>query len=272
MTRTELKQLLARIGVRPSRKLGQNFLVDHNLLAALVREAAPRPGEHILEIGAGTGILTTALLSAGCRVTAVEYDHRLAAYLRDTFGQYDAFALIEEDVCDLDFDRIIRTSGAFRCVSNLPYAVSSAVVGAFAAMPEPPRELCVLLQLEMAQRLAAQPGTKAYGALTVRMAQAYAVRIVRRVPPTVFYPPPDIGSAYVHAVRRENLPATNVRRSVARLTSIGFGQRRKRLAKLLAAEFGRAAVQIAFAQCAITNDVRAENLTPEQFLALAVLV
>jgi len=268
MTRKELIPLLADLGVRPNRKLGQNFLVDRNLLEAIVREAAPARKEHILEIGEGTGGLTKRLLESGCRVTAVEIDHRLAPYLRKRFAAQERFELIEADACDLDFEQIMGR-GDWRCISNLPYAAGSVVLAHLSELETPPSEMLVLVQREVADRLCAGPDSKQYGMLSVCVGLVFQARLLRSVPPQVFYPRPQVASALVQLRRHEKYLPKQQRAAAAGIARKGFSQRRKQLAKLLAGEWGRDAVIRAFQSLGIPSDVRAEQLPVSVFVRLA---
>lgn len=268
MTKTELLTLLGELEVHPSRALGQNFLIDANLLDWTVRTAAPCAGEPLLEIGAGTGVLTARLLDAGAQVLAVEIDRRLAAYLRRRFADNPNLRLVEGDACDLDYDTHLGAA-PYRCIANLPYAVSSVVIAHLLELRNPPRELFVLLQVEMAERLQAGPGSKAYGALSVLVQLDYQVKILRRVSPAVFFPAPEVGSAYVRFQRRPEPVSPGLRRQVRTLARLGFGQRRKQFRKLLCAQFAVTAVTAAFARLGLPADVRAEALPVETFKALA---
>jgi 16S rRNA (adenine1518-N6/adenine1519-N6)-dimethyltransferase len=269
MTRGELIALLAELGVRPSRSLGQNFLVDANLLDWLVRTTAPAPGERILEIGPGTGVLTARLLAAGARVTAVELDHRLAGYLRQHFAGEPGLALVEADACQVDYPALLG-DGPFRCIANLPYAVSTVVLMRLLELASPPRECFVLLQEEMAERLRAGPASKEYGALSVLAQLQCSVERVRRVSPQVFFPPPEVGSAFVRLRHRgaDALPAA-ARPALRELLRLGFGQRRKQLRGQLTPRFAAAAVDQAFARLGLAADVRAEALAPAVLLRLS---
>jgi len=269
MTKRELLDLLAELGIHPRRRLGQNFLIDANMLAAMVRLAGPRRGERILEIGPGAGVLTRLLLEAGCRVTAVEVDPRLAAYLRREFAGVGGFELVEADACSLDYDSLIPAE-PYRCLANLPYRISSVLLATFARLANPPRELFILLQRETAERLTAASGTREYGALTVRVRLAYDVEVLRRLPSAVFYPAPEVESAYVRLALRPDRPPPATLGRIDRLLRLAFAQRRKRLAKLVAAGgFGSEAVLTALASLGVSVDARAEDVSPGGYLALA---
>ena len=274
MNRTELISVLDELGVHPSRRLGQNFLADPNLLAAIVRTAAPQPGEHILEIGPGLGALTGKLLQAGAAVTAVEYDHRLVAYLRRRFAGCANLRLLAADACALDFDQVMGGQ-EFRCISNLPYAISSVLVAEFLGLRRPPPEMHLLLQLEMADRLAAAPGSKQYGALSVQVQLCYDVQVLRKVPPEVFFPAPEVASAFVHLRQSSDVARPHSPERVSRVREtvrLGFSQRRKQLLKLLSARYGESRTREAFADVGIAESARAEELMPAQFAELAEIL
>jgi 16S rRNA (adenine1518-N6/adenine1519-N6)-dimethyltransferase len=269
MNKSELLALIAELGLHPSRKLGQNFLLDGNLLAALVRDAQLVPGERVLEVGPGTGVLTEALLAAGCRVTAIELDHRLAAYLNQRFGpEGKPFRLLQGDACRMDLDTVMGRE-PYRCVANLPYSCSSPFLATMATLENPPTAMHVLLQKEMADRLAARPGTKEYGVLTVRLALRYETTMLRTVPPNVFFPAPDVTSAFVRLTLRADAPAADVRRLASSLAGTVFAQRRKKSYRLLADHYPEEQVTAAFAAAGLAPDVRADGISPAGFVALA---
>lgn len=269
MNKVELCALLNELGVHPSRKLGQNFLLDPNLLDALVRGAELLAGERILEIGPGTGVLTGRLLAAGCDVTAVELDWRLAGYIERSFGHLaPRFRLLQGDACRQDYDALMGTA-PYRCVANLPYSCSSPFLALMASQANPPQELHVLLQKEMADRLTAAAHSKDYGVLTVRLALRYEMSLVRVVPPDVFFPPPEVMSAFVRLRLRPDRPSAALWTAASRLAALAFGQRRKQARSLLSAVYPPAAVQRAFVSAGLDVVARAEDITPEAYLQLA---
>lgn len=266
MTRTQIIALLSELRLRPSRKLGQNFLVDANLLDAIARDAALNAGDHVLEVGSGAGILTRRLLEAGCRVTAVELDRRLVSYLQAQLGTEPNLRLIEGDACGLDYDAVMGDA-PYRCVANLPYACSSVLIAKLTDARNPPTDMHLLLQREMGQRLAATPGTKNYSALTVRTQLLYEVCPLRSVPPEVFFPSPQVRSMFVRLRRHARFPA-DVRRRAADIARIAFSQRRKRLVKVLEPRFGRDLLLAACEHIGLSANARAENLSVACFAAL----
>ena len=158
MNKAELLAVLARLDIKPSRRLGQTFLLDPNLLDAMVRLAGACAGQRVLEIGPGTGALTERLLASGCDLTAVELDHRLAGYLRERFADRANFRLVEADACRIDLGELMGGE-PFRCLANLPYSCSSQLLAALVSLANPPTDVYCLLQKEMADRLAARVGT-----------------------------------------------------------------------------------------------------------------
>jgi 16S rRNA (adenine1518-N6/adenine1519-N6)-dimethyltransferase len=269
MNKSDLCAVLAELGVRPSRKLGQNFLLDPNLLDALLRGASLQAGEHILEVGPGAGVLTARLLAAGCMVTAVELDWRLAAYIQRSYGHLaPRFRLIQGDACKQDYEALMGDE-PFRCVANLPYSCSSPFLAIMGSLANPPQELHVLLQKEMADRLTAPPHSKDYGALTVRLTLRYEITLVRTVPPEVFFPAPDVMSAFVRMRLRAERPTQAQWTAATGLANLAFSQRRKQARRLLGAVHPPAAVTRAFALCGLAEDARAEDITPAQFMQLA---
>ena len=196
MTLQELRAVLAELELHPSRKLGQNFLVDGNLRRWILGDAAPRAGELVIEIGPGLGALTEPLLAAGVDLIAIEFDRRLADYLARRLGGHPNLRLLAGDAVVTDYDAL-TADRTWRLIANLPYAISGPLLGRCAALANPPAAVHVLVQRELGERLAAEPATKAYGALSVRTQLAYTVERRRLVPPSVFWPQPEIESAIV---------------------------------------------------------------------------
>ena len=267
MKKKELLAELEKLGMRPGRGLGQNFLIDGNLLDWIVRRAAPVRDEEILEVGPGFGALTGKLLETGARVTAIEFDHRLADYLREKY-QTPQLRLIEADACKADYASLFPENVSFRVVANLPYAISSVFIARMLELPRSPEIMLFMLQREMGERLAAVPGTGAYGSLSVRASLDHEVRIEKIVPAAVFYPEPEVESALVSLTKVRQRPQEELRR-LSSLTKLAFSQRRKQMGKVLAASYGRERVEKAFASAGLAWEIRPDRVTPEQFAALA---
>jgi len=251
----------------PRRSLGQHFLIDKNIVHKIVRLAELQPGETVLEIGPGRGILTEALLDSSGFVVAVELDAALCAHLRATLGRRSNFRLVEGDALTFDYAQV---PSPFLVVANLPYYVSTPLL--FRLLEDRRRidRLVLMLQEEVVARLAAAPGGKDYGALSIA-AQFYCeVRQAFRVPPTCFRPKPQVGSAVVVLT-----PLPKPRVSVAdeafffRIVRAGFAHRRKALPNSLRDEgFEGAPTAAALEQAGIDPRRRAETLSIEEFAAL----
>lgn len=273
MNKKELIAELEKLGMRPGRGLGQNFLLDGNLLDWIVRAAGVAPGDRILEVGPGFGALTSRLLAAGAELTAVEFDHRLAAYNREKFSATGHFNLVEADACRVDYDELFPENIPYRSVANLPYAISSVFIAKLLECRNRPRTMFFMLQKEMAERLAAKPDTKAYGALSVRVQLLYQVKIEKIVPPEVFCPPPEVESALISFELRETpLCSDEENKMVSRVVRTAFNQRRKQLGKVLGQMFGKSAVADVFAQLNLPLEIRPDKLNVSDFVAIARLL
>ena len=271
MNKQQLLQELEKLGMRPGRGLGQNFLIDANLLDWIVRRNTPQEGEVILEVGPGFGALTRKLLQNNACVTAIEYDHRIAEYLRNNLVS-DHLKLIEQDACQVDYSELFTDSN-FRAIANLPYAISTVFIAKMLELANPPREMFFMLQKEMGERLSATCGSKAYGALSVRCALSYEVKIEKIVPPEVFYPAPDVESALVSFKLKDNRvrDAKLLKRCVG-IIKAAFLQRRKQMGKVLASSYGKELMAKAMEQADLAWEIRPDKVTPEQFLHLATIL
>jgi 16S rRNA (adenine1518-N6/adenine1519-N6)-dimethyltransferase len=234
-SRREWAALLERLGVRPSKGLGQNFLYERGIVQKMVKSAGVGPNDLVVEVGPGLGILTDELLRRAGTVIGIELDRRLAEHLRAAFADRPNFHLIEGDALRVDFLPCLPPDLPYDVAANLPYAVASAVLRHLLELPRRPRRLALMLQLEVAERLMARPpNLTILGVAT----QFYAApRIAFRVPPTVFIPPPKVESAVVLIdVRAEPLLPEELRHRFFRIVNAGFRQKRKQVANSLAAE------------------------------------
>lgn len=266
MNQSQLLQALEKIGMRPGRGLGQNFLTDRNLLESIVRIANIKPGDRVLEAGPGFGALTELMLEAGAKVWSIEFDHRLAEYLRQNL-KHENFTLIEDDAVRTNLFGLMGKE-PFSSIANLPYSISSIFVTRLLELPNPPQKMVFMLQKEMAMRLAAVPGIKNYGSLSVRTQVLYDVKIAKTVPPEVFTPPPEVDSAVAVFELKKNHPEPEVIRLLNGLVKTAFAQRRKQLGKVLGNNYGKENVAAAFQKIGIPHEIRPEKLTVEQFVEL----
>ena len=268
MNKSQLLETLERLNIHPSRKLGQNFLTDGNMLAALVQDAGAQPGQRVLEIGPGLGMLTEALLETGCLLTSVELDHRLADYIAERFGTHPNFRLVRGDACRQDYDALMGAE-PYRCIANLPYSCSTPFLSQICGTHNPPTDLCVLLQKEMADRLTAPHGTKEYGLPTVKLALRYRARILRMVPPGVFFPPPEVTSAFTKLELFDRCGDEQLRKCVEAIATAAFAQRRKKAASLMAPLFPEADIPRLLRQIGLPEDARADAISVPAYIALA---
>ncbi|MBC2595301.1 ribosomal RNA small subunit methyltransferase A [Ruficoccus amylovorans] len=228
LTLTQTRERLQALGMHPSKKLGQNFLVDPNIVRKSLDLAKVTAGDTVVEVGPGLGTLTGGLLERGAEVYAVELDHRLAASLRETRGDEPRFHLAEADAMDKplgDFpgDR------PFKIVANLPYAISTPWMEKILAGPLP-EKMVLMLQREAAERFTAEPGGKNIGAVSLFLAAAYVRRPGHAVARSCFYPAPDIDSVLLHLERREH-PRSFAPQTRALMRKF-FTQRRKQIGSL----------------------------------------
>lgn len=234
LTPSSTRDLLAQLGHTPKRYLGQNFLVDGNIVRKSLELARIAPGDTVVEIGPGLGTLTSALLEAGAEVWAVEMDAALAQHLRATLAsRFPArFHLLEGDAVDHPLGGLPpeRAAAGFKIVANLPYAISTPWMDGLLSGPLPER-LVLMLQQEAAQRYAATPGGKQFGAISIFLQSAYEVAPGHKVSAACFHPRPDIESFLLHLVRRA--PPFVFDTATKTLIRACFQQRRKQIAALL---------------------------------------
>ncbi|MBI2167936.1 MAG: 16S rRNA (adenine(1518)-N(6)/adenine(1519)-N(6))-dimethyltransferase RsmA [Actinobacteria bacterium] len=277
LTPTDIERLCAAHGLRPSRALGQNFLADANTARRIARLAAVGPQDRVVEIGPGVGSLTLALAETGASVLAVERDRHLLPVLAEVTGSLGNVEVFQGDALDIDWSRLLGppppdgAPGPWILVSNLPYNVATPIVATvLESVPQVGRML-VMVQREVAERLAAPPGTRAGGAISVKVAYFSEAEVVGRVPPTVFMPRPKVDSSLV-AFRRRSAPAVAVG-SPERLFALvraGFAHRRKMLRRALSGVVPDAAATLANA--GIDAEARAEQLSLDDWARLTEAV
>lgn len=264
---TDVRGILGEHGLRPSRALGQNFLSDPNTARRVARLAGVGAGDAVVEIGAGLGALTAELAATGATVTAVETDRYLVPVLRAAVEPLGV-RVVHADALTVPWEEVLAGASRWVLVGNLPYNIAVPLVLRALDEAQGVSRLLVMVQREVAERLAAQPGTKAYGAVSVHVAYWATARLVGHVPATVFVPRPRVESSLV-ALERRPAPAVDPAAVAAsRLFTVvraGFGQRRKMLRSALA---GVVAAQ-AFAAAGVADSARAEDLGIEAWGRLA---
>jgi 16S rRNA (adenine1518-N6/adenine1519-N6)-dimethyltransferase len=265
-----LKSLLEREGLWARKSLGQHFLLDPELTRRIARAAGDLAGKPVIEVGPGPGGLTRALLEAGADpVIAIEKDPRFIAILSELVPWSDGrLRIVEGDAMDVDEAALLGDALGVPIVANLPYNVGTALLVRWLKAGAWRGAMTLMFQLEVAERIVAAPGAEAYGRLAV-LAQAVArARIVLRVPPRAFTPPPKVASAVVHLVDRADRFADLD--ALERVTAAAFGQRRKMLRSSFASLAGAASETLLVA-AGIAPTERAEQVDVASFCRLATL-
>lgn len=265
-------ELVRRHGIRPSKKLGQNFLVDPNTVRKIIRLAEVGPNDRVLEIGAGLGHLTLALAEKAMSVIAVEFDRELLAALEETLSGQTNVSLVQADAMKLDYASLLRKR-AHRMISNLPYNLATPLVARLLESVPQIEDFVIMVQREVGERLVSPPGSKTYGGISVVVRYFAEGKVLGRVPSTVFWPRPKVESVIVRLVRH---PAP-VEVGFARLEPViraSFGQRRKTIRNSLAGGLSLplSDVEKALEAAGIDPRSRAETLSLEDFARIAELV
>lgn len=259
MSRSQL-ELLRAYGIKPVKRRGQNFLVDGNLARAIAEDILDI-GPNVLELGAGGGALTGHLLAAADNVACVEVDRHLCGLLRTEFGADANFELIEADLARLDWPAVMAAAGDRPVLAgNLPYVLTSKVLFTLAELRDYVAGGVFMVQKEVAQRLVARPGGRDFGVLTVVLGSLFAIKMLRTVPRTVFWPRPEVESAVVRLLPQTAWTDEEFGIFVQVVKTL-FGQRRKQIQTLLRQHYGLDAAQCADLCGAV--GVRAEQ-RPEQ--------
>lgn len=268
-TKEPLREVIARHGLTASKSLGQNFILDRQLLARIAAIPGSLRGERVYEVGPGPGGLTSALLDAGANVVAVERDRRCIPALAELQADHPGkLTVVEADALTID-EQQAAGSGA-HVVANLPYNVGTALLLKWLSGDWLPwwKSLTLMFQKEVAERIVAQPGNDAYGRLSVATQWRSRPRIAMNVNRSAFVPPPKVTSAVVHIVPTD-APEGVDPKVMAKLTEAAFGQRRKMLRSSLKAMPGAAE---AAEKLGIDLQRRAETLTVDDFVSLARLL
>jgi 16S rRNA (adenine1518-N6/adenine1519-N6)-dimethyltransferase len=264
---TSVRKMLAQYDIHPRKRLGQSFLEDMNIVRRIVELSEPAGGETVVEIGAGLGFMTGELAKQAGRVIALEVDPRLAAILRERFAGQERVEVLQTDVLKYDFSSA-SPGGRIKVVGNVPYHISSPILFRLLDFRHSISSMTLMLQKELADRIAASPGTKDYGIPSVLVAKYMRATSVLMVPPTCFYPVPDVVSSVLRIVVRQE-PQTPDEAVFAKIVRASFARRRKTLWNNLR-EIGLSddIVDQIFTASGIDRTRRAETLSVEEFTRL----
>ncbi len=265
MTHTpqQLREIIDRHGLRPRRRFGQNFVIDPNTVRRVAKLSGAGHGDRVVEIGAGLGSLTLALVETGAEVTAIEVDNDLARVLREVVAGKQV-QVVEADARTLDWDGILAGCERWRLVANLPYNIATSLIVDLLSKVTALESMLVMVQLEVGERLTAEPGQKSAGIPTLLVAYHGTARLVGRVPASVFYPKPRVESVLVQIDRHEPSVDQPLER-IDTLLRAGFGQRRKMLRRSLAGHLN----EEGFAVAEVDSRSRPEALTLNDWSRLA---
>lgn len=261
--------ILKRFGIRMSKKLGQNFLIDEHVVKSIVDAADIKPGDAVLEVGPGIGTLTQGLAEAGANVTAVEIDRRLLEVLSKTLEGYENVRIVHGDILRIN---VAETVGAprYKVVANLPYYITTPIIMGLLEARMPIDVLVTMVQKEVAQRMVASPGTKDYGALSVAVQYYTKAEIMFVVKPNSFIPAPSVDSAVIRCTVSDTPPVQVDEKTFFKVVKAAFAQRRKTLLNTLKITgVPVETLKIILEKAGIDGTRRGETLSLDEFAALS---
>lgn len=269
-----IREIRKAYGFHFSKSLGQNFLTDPGIIDKIIEAVDPQPEDLVVEIGPGIGVLTAELAQQAGKVAAIEIDSSLIPILQDTLAAYDNVRIIHQDVLKTDLHQIIAESGMDRSkvIGNLPYYITTPIIMNLLEKQVPAQTIVVMMQKEVAERIQAAPGSKAYGALSVAVQYHCTAQLVAKVPRGSFVPAPKVDSAVLKLTRREARPVELLDETFFfSCVKAGFGQRRKTLnnSLLSAVSLSKEELTAALGDLGIDGNRRAETLTMEEFATVA---
>ena len=270
-----LKALLERHNFSFTKSLGQNFLIDQNIIDKILREGNIQ-GENILEIGSGIGTLTASMAKLAKKVVVVEIDEKLKPILSETLFGFDNVEIFFSDILKTDLDRISKESfngENFKVVANLPYYITTPILEFLLKSKSNISEIIVMMQKEVATRIVADVGTKEYGSISVFLKYFGDSEILMNVPKTVFMPKPKVDSAVIKLKIRDHIDVEEVEK-LEKILRAGFGKRRKTILNSLSSGLNREKTEVLeiLEKLGINENSRAENLSLKEFLALAEML
>lgn len=269
------KEMVEKHGFHFSKSLGQNFLIDYNIIEKIIQGSNITKEINVIEVGPGIGSLTQGLSEAAKKVVAVEIDKKLIPMLADTLKGYENTKVINEDILKIDLHQLIREEfdgGDIKVIGNLPYYITTPIIMRFLEEKVPIQSITIMIQKEVADRMNAKPGKKDYGALSVAVQYYCTTEIITIVPPSVFIPQPKVDSSVIKLNRLEE-PKVKVasEKLFFGVVKDAFGKRRKTLLNALSSgdlQLNKDMVRETLKECGIDEKRRGETLSLEEFAAI----
>lgn len=259
----ETKYILNKYNVHPNKKLGQNFLFDEQSLQTIAQDVTKE--DTVIEIGPGLGTLTAILAEKANKVIAIELDSKMVSILKDRFKLYNNVQIVQDDILNVDIDKIAPKA---KVVANLPYYITTSIITKL--IKTNIKDITILIQKEVAERICAEPGTKRAGAITYFVKYFADSKIIANVPKEYFIPAPEVESSIVKIVKRDKKAAkVNNENLFFEIIKINFTQRRKTILNSLSSIIDKEVLKNILKECKINENVRGENLSIEQFAMIA---
>lgn len=272
-----VKFLLDKYGFKFSKSLGQNFLIDGNIVRGIVKGADINKEDNVLEIGPGFGTLTEELVLNAKKVVAIELDKKLLPVLKDTLRDYENVEIVPGDVLDIDLEKLIEekfNGEEVKVVANLPYYVTTPILGKLLEEDLNIKSITVMVQKEVAERMVANPNNKTYGALSLFVNFYTYPEIILKVPKTVFMPRPKIDSSVINLKLKEDLPEID-KDKFFKVVKAGFSKRRKTILNSLSnseLNLEKEIIKKSLERADISLNSRAENLSLEDFINISTIL
>lgn len=270
------KETISKYGFHFSKSLGQNFLIDYNMIEKIISGSGITKEDNVLEVGPGIGSLTQGLADGAKKVVAVEIDKKLIPILEENFKEYDNVSIINEDILKVDLHELLKNhfpEGNVKVIGNLPYYITTPIIMKFLEDKVPIDSITIMIQKEVADRMAAKPSTKDYGALSIAVQYYCDTEKVATVPPSVFIPQPNVDSSVIKLVRlKEPKVVVEDEKLFFALVKDAFGKRRKTLLNALSTgilQLNKELVREVLLVTHIDEKRRGETLSLEEFAALA---
>lgn len=272
-------EIIKKYNLRAKKSLGQNFIIDTNILENMIKSAGLTDKSQVIEVGPGIGALTEQLALASKKVVAFEIDYRFIKVLEDTLSDYENVEIIHQDILEVDLEEELAEffdlNQSIHLVANLPYYITTPILMHFLDSTLPLDTMTVMIQKEVADRISAEPGTKAYGSLSIAIQYYMDAEISSIVPGTVFNPVPNVDSAVLHLERKSVKPAeVKDEAFFFKVVRAAFAQRRKTIRNNMVTAFGKEAavkegIDQAFKEAGIDSKRRGETLTIAEFARLS---